>query len=37
MANAVVTVISKDSIGSIFGIRKSKKRGVNSSTLKVAI
>jgi len=37
LVNAVVTVISKDGIGSIFGIKKSKKRGVNSLTLKVAI
>jgi len=35
--NAVVTVISKECIFFIFDIKKSKKRGVNSSTLKVAI
>jgi hypothetical protein len=27
LANAVVTVISKERIGSIFGIKKSKKGG----------
>jgi hypothetical protein len=37
LVNAVVPVISKECIGSIFGIKKSKKRGVNSSTMKVAI
>jgi hypothetical protein len=37
LVNAVVTVISKEHIGSIFGIKKSKERGVNSLTLKVAI
>ena len=38
LLNAVVTVvISKEHIGSILGIKKSKKRDVNSSILKVAI
>jgi 2C-methyl-D-erythritol 2,4-cyclodiphosphate synthase len=37
LVNAVVTVISKEHIGSILGIKKPKKRGVNSLTLKVAI
>jgi hypothetical protein len=38
LLNAVVTVvISKERIGSILGIKKSRKRDVNSSALKVAI
>jgi len=37
LVNAVVTVISKECIGCIFGIKKSKERSMNFSTLKVAI